>query len=427
MKNVNIILKIVTLTIILQTNILPGGFGGRTAEQQAGATTAARNVGLTATYASGDTGGTPGGCCENGKTCLPIPAGTSYIPSFNVYILDKNQNILNATGKNILPINANNTSFTETNTIFTINIFAPSNIAGSPNPTFIDQQFIVFYTLKNPDGSEIYADFETFPSTKIPHYIAISPTGTPTGTNPAPATFVQTSTGTSYYFLKQFLPIKNFPTGQAAWQILNGISPISQSFLFSMNNSTTPAQITIAPISGMYDASLGGTTSPVSGFTPSTGVNALSTLGISLTSGTPSGGVSPNISFSGSFGSTKQAFTATDLQNGLILNVIITASQTSNSYNAVAILRTSDGTKMRKETCLSAENPAPDNPISGLPTSITFTQGPSDSATILLTTDFLNSNITSNNPNLSNSVLPLNLRFSISQPSGSKTIQILML
>jgi len=406
MKNLNTIIKILSFALIVPINSIPG-FASRTAIQEQEAYTTNLRQGLTATYAPTPGTGT-GSTCPTGQSCQPISAASSYIPSFSVFILDKNQKPLNSTGKNMLPISANSQSFTYQNTILTVNIFAPSNIA-TTTPTLFEKNYIVFYTLKTPGGEAIYADFDTFNSTSIPHYIAINPTGSPEkGATPTPANFPIPSSGSDYSFMKQFLPTNNFPTGQQALQILNGISPISQSFLFSMDNSQTPAQITISPISGMYDAgNFSSGSSPASSFTPSKGSNALGTLGIIL-----DGSSTPNIQFVGK----NLSFTSTDLQNSLILNIVITAQNGSNNYNIVATLRTTDGTKMRKEICLS--NSA--NPITSLPLSITIQQ----SGTSILSTDFLNNQISAALPNM---LLPLNLKFSISQPSGSKTIQVLMI
>jgi hypothetical protein len=410
MKNLNIIFKIALITITIQENITPG-FAGRAAEQQSAANQAEVRQGITTTFGATETGGA-GGCCPTGSTCQAVAAGTSYIPSFNVYILDEKQTILNNPGKNLLPISTNITSFTQSNTILTVNIIPPSNIALA-TPIFINKNYTVLYTLKTPDGSTIYTDFEEFNSTSIPHFIAIAPNGTPqAGTTPAPATFVSSTPGSNYSFLGKFLPVTGFPTGQAAWQILNGISPISQSFLLSMNSSSTPAQITVYSISGIYDAGAFSTSSSPTSFTPSSGTNTLGTLGIIL-----DGGTTPNITFSG----TKLPFTSIDLQNGLILNIVITSQQGSNtSFNIVATLRTTDGAKMRKETLLS--NSTTPAAITTLPTGITIQQN----STTILMTNFLNSDSQSANANLINLVLPLNLKFSISQQSNSSKIQVLM-
>lgn len=408
MKNINVIIKLWILTLILKTNITSGGFAGRSAEQASNAYRTQVTTGLTASYGAANSSGsntTCPVCCPAGSTCS---TAAGYIPSFNVYILNKNQQALNNLPKNLLPISSNITSFTN-NAILTVNIFAPSNIASS-TPQFFDKNYIVFYTLKSPDGSYIYTDFETFNSTSIPHYIAINQNGTPTaGTTPPPAVFTAPSAGENYSFIGNILPTTGFPTGQAAWQILNGISPLSQSFLFSLDSSS-PANITVSKISGTYDAGSFSSGSSRTSFTPSTGGNGLGTLGIMLD------GQNINIQFKG----TTLPFTATDLQNGLILNVVITSEQSGN-FNVVATLRTTDGTKMRKEALLSNSQ----TPLSTLPTSITIQQN----STPILTTDFLNTQISNNTnaPNAANMVLPLNLRFSISQPSGSKNIQVLMI
>ncbi|MBI2345042.1 hypothetical protein HYV10_03155 [Candidatus Dependentiae bacterium] len=404
MKNFKIAIKILILTCIFSKN-MPTGFAGRTAEQASSDYTGAVRTGLTARYGIVQGNGQGGNCpvaCPAGSHCS---TSAGFIPSFGVYIMNKEQQVLNNPGKNLLPISANITSFTS-NAILTVNIFAPSNIATS-TPTFIDKNYTIFYTLKSPDGTSIYTDFEEFTSTSIPHYIAINPIGTPTGTSPAPATFPQPQAGTSYSFIGKFLPVTNFPTGQTAWQILNGISPISQSFLLSVD-SNTPAQISITPISGIYDAGSFSSGSSPTSFNPSSGANGLGSLGIILD------GQNTNITFAG----TKVPFTTTDLENGLILNIVITSQQGNNNFNVAATIRTSDGTKMRKETLLSTAS----SPIASLPFSITIQQN----STTILTTNFLDSNIPGNTT-CASMILPINLRFSISQPKGSPKIQVLMI
>lgn len=409
----------VTITILISIIILPAntftGFAGRAAEQSQEAYQASIDKGLTITQPSAPSSNS-GGCCGTGQECQPVASNSSYIPSFYVSILDQNQQPINGQyGYNLLPTSSNNTSFTQQNTILTVNIFAPSNTASNP-PTFIDQNYIVFYTLKTPDGQNIYADMQTFKSTSIPHFIAIQGSTSASGnsTSPAPAIFEQSTTGSSYQYLGSILPTTGFPAGQAAWQIVNGVSPMSQSFLLQMNNASAGSgTITISKISGTYDAGMfaaNGPTPPT--FTPSSkGGNGLGTLGISF---------NDNSSTQINFASTQLTFTPVDLASGLILNVVVTSS-TTNNFNVVATLRTTDGTKMRKETLLASSSSA----VSSLPTSITISQIPagSQTANTILTTDFLSSQISTGN--MTNMLLPLNLKFSISQQSG-QSMKVLM-
>ena len=95
MKTLNLIIKIVIITTILQENLVPG-FAGRAAQRQSNATQTAVNLGITESFKGGAAGGTTG-CCPTGQTCQTVAAGTSYIPSFTVYILGKEQNALNLT------------------------------------------------------------------------------------------------------------------------------------------------------------------------------------------------------------------------------------------------------------------------------------------------------------------------------------------
>ena len=156
----------------------------------------------------------------------------------------------------------------------------------------------------------------------MPHFIAINPTAAnPTSTTtPAPATFAAPAQGSSYSCIAQFLPIKAFSsfTNLQKQQVLNGISPISQSFILSINNSQTPAQITAYQISGIYDSSGPGYQSTFSTFSsaPVTTVgDSLGVLNVSLD------GTNNNVTFNNT--DSKIPFTATDLANGIILNVII--------------------------------------------------------------------------------------------------------
>ena len=378
MKNLNV--TILIITTILSINIFTG-FAGREAQEAQENYQESIGTGLRMTEGS-PASSNSGGCCGTGQECQPVASNSSYIPSFYVYILDQNQQSINGQyGYNLLPTSSNNTSFTQQNTILTVNIFAPSNTATS-TPTFIEQNYIIFYTLKTPDGQTIYADAQTFKSTTIPHFIAIQGSTSPVSSSasPAPATFEQSTSGSSYQYLGSILPTTGFPVGQAAWQILNGVSPMSQSFLLQMNNASAGSgTITVSKISGTYDAGMfsanGSTPATIN---PSTkGGNGLGSLGIAF-----NGNASTQINFE----STQLNFTPTDLASGLILNIVITSSTTGN-FNIVATLRTTDGTKMRKQNLLATSSSA----VSSLPTSITISQTPSGSQTTatILTTDIV--------------------------------------
>ncbi len=421
MKNINLVLKIMSVIVLFTPNNLVPGYEGRQAARESNLQEALTRVGRTMTLVSPSTAGGSGGCCSTGQSCQTTNANTFYIPSFNVYIIGSDgSSILNTPGKTLLPASANNTSFTHNNSILTVNIFPPSNVVGTTNQFPENKQYLIFYTLKTMDGSTIYTDYETFTSTATPHFIGINPASAAapsTTTTPAPATFVVTGAPSDYAFYAQFLPVKNFPIGiNPKWQALNGITPISQNFLFSLDSSGTTGQITVYQISGMSDAGnfQGDQSHTFSAFSSkllTTDSDGLGTLNISLD------GASNNISFEQN---SKIPFSTTDLQNSLILNIVITLGINGSTYNVAATLRTTDGNKMRKKSLLSTSS----NALSSIPTSITISQN----STVILTTNFLNANNVSsgNGTNLSNMVLPLNLRFSISQPAG-QPIQVLML
>lgn len=337
----------------------------------------------------------PSVCCSNGCADGSSNTTTQAIPSFNI-------NLLASDGKTLLHSHAFNTpsDFTLSTAILMIHIFPPSNsINNTPNIqkaiTYSTQtgegNYLVAYTLKDPAGSMVHKEFSNaFPLSSLPHGISI--TSSTTQTTPA-TTYVSTN----------FLPVlsnSQLNLSQAEKQtILNGISPIIQKF--GINNDSQG--LTISPISGIYNADNTNTTPSYAGitaFSPTAGTTGtnLNALSFTLTNGTSS----LTISFEES---TQVVFNQQDLANGLILNVVIFPSSTTNSYPIITTLRTIDGLKMRKKHAITQ------NVLTSIPTTISIAHG--TTPTTLLTTSFLNSSITNKLFTIDS---PLNLRFIITRP-----------
>lgn len=376
----------------------------------------ARNEGLQSN--AGTASATPD--CSNCPCTSGATSNTSdyFIPPFNILLGSQTGTTINTH-----QLNVPNT-FTLSNAELTVHIFPMSNSINNKTITYAtgsEGTYIIAYTLKDPAGSMVYKEYDQNLTLKnIPHQVTLTSnpttTTTTTTTTPTAGTFTTLSTQptgmTTAVAQSMFIPTLSTTTYTLAnrQQILNGISPLSQKFLLSIDSS---GNITAIPISGTFDAdnttatTLALANNPLSS-TNSTSGNAIGSIGIQF-----------NDTTLFSFDNSSQVqFTADDLAQGLLLNVIIFPSSGGTSFPVIATLRTSDGLKFRKKAALPAPttgNATTDQPLSSMPTNITITYTSTSgkaSANPLLTTSFLNSGM-SDNYNAFTIISPLNLRFMI--------------
>ncbi len=438
MKNLNIVFKIIIIVTTLQENLIPG-FTGRTAEQQSAATQASVYQGITANFSpTAGSGSTT--CCGTGSSCQSNPT-SGYIPQFYVQILGgtaPSYTPLNGTS-GIPMLGVNNTNFAVPYSMLTVHIFPPSNIvSGSTITTSTDDLYVAFFTLKDFSGNNIYKQVQTFKSSSFPHYIGISGSttapSTTTGTTSDAAYFIASQTNADYVCIGTIFPPRSISKMTLAEEqtVINGINPIVQNFLFTMNSN----QITVTHISGGFGSESSssfklGKSLSFSPIRPTTlGSDALQPLNISFNdNGNPTSD-SILLSFTLPDTNPKIPFTASDLASGLILDVVIFPATTSGTgnYSVVATIKTLDGTKLRKKYSInSTYNQNPSAPIlNSLPTSITLSQGDASAPTTILTSNILSSAAVGS-PQYFNFISPLNLSFIISQPTGSNSLQALMI
>jgi hypothetical protein len=435
MKNLNIIFKIVIITTIAQENLLPG-FAGRGAQQASAANQTAVNEGITENFGAATAGGTKT-CCGNGNSCQPNPT-TGYIPPFNIQILSGTApSYVNLNGTTGMPmLGTTITNFTGGFNLLTVHIFPPSNtISGSTITPSTDDNYIAFFTLKDFTGANIYKQVETFKSSSLPHYIGITgpttaPTQTTNGATSNVGYFAASPEDANYVCIGTIFPPKSMSKMTTADQqkVINGMSPIVQNFLFTMNNN----EITVTHISGAFgsEASSGLKLGKTSSFSPAKttlGTDALQPFNISFNdNGTPTSD-SILLTFKLSDTHPKINFNTQDLANGIILDVVVFPSTSGNNYSVVATIKTLDGTKLRKKYSINStynQNPSI-SPLSQLPASISLSQGDPSSPTLILTSNILSNAGASSQ--YFNFISPLNLSFIISQPTGSQTIQALMI
>lgn len=432
MKNLNIIFKVIIIATTIQENLMPG-FAGRAAEQQSAATQVSVRAGITENFGAPTTGGGSGSCCGTGSSCQPNST-SGYIPQFNVQILGGTApSYINLNGTTGMPmLGTSNTNFAASYSMLTVHIFPPSNmISGTTVTNSTDDLYVVFFTLKDFTGNNIYKQVETFKSSSLPHYIGITGSTTqPASTASNPAYFAPSSSDASYVCIGTIFPPKSLSKMTPADQqkVINGMSPLVQNFLFNMDGS----EITVTHISGAFgsESSSGLKLGKIASFSPAkatVGSDALQPLNISFND-ISTGPSSDSILLTFKLEDThpKINFTPQDLANGIILDVVIFPSTSGSNYSIVATIKTLDGTKLRKKYSINSQyNQSPNSPLTSLPTSISLSQGDPSNPTLILSSNIVSSAGASSQ--YFNFISPLNLSFIISQPAGSPTLQALMI
>lgn len=437
MKNV-ITNTMLIASILTQHNTYT--FHAFSAQQQAQIYQAQRNIGLTPQTTTTTT--TPTNCppttCANG-------GANYYLMPFQILLSNQAGATINTHSLNVP------TTFALSSIILVVHIFPQSNMINNSSITYATDSegtYIVSYVIKDPSGSVIYKEFDQNLTLKnIPHQITLAvsqqqmeaqqqqqqqnaqqqqqPTGQGT---PQPGTFTTSTIGTIQNALAQssFIPPLSATalTQANRQQILNGISPLSQQFLLSIDTS---GNITATPISGTFDAdntsatTLALANNPLSATTDATGA-AIGSFTIQFNDTTL-------LTFENK---TKVQFTQNDLAQGILLNVVIYPSESQGNYPVVATLRSSDGLKFRKKAALpppATGTATPATPLTAMPTNITIQYAAasgSGTPQSLLTTSFLNSQMTSNN-NAFTIISPINLRFMITQNSTSQKFNVVMM
>lgn len=440
-----IFLKFITITLVSTYDIqLQSGFSGFEAQQESNT----YNDQRLSYYSPTTTATTPTNCPITNTCSNSTNTTTYYIPTFVIQLGDENGTTLNGTGHVFNTPTPTSSSypngFNLQNSVFSVHIFPKSNSITATGVTSgksgQDGTYIVAYTLKDPAGSIIYKEFDQGLSLKnLPHQITLVLNPTAPATTPAtapnttgtttPQAATWSTTNSTMIAQSIFIPNMKTLTTSTRQQIINGISPIAQKFLFTQQSDGT---ISAIAISGTFDAD---SSSP----TPSYSLVTNPFSGATQTSGKPIG------QFAVSFGRgnstpliiftnpTEIAINETDLTQGLILNVCIFPSDSGNNYPVIATLRTMDGLKLQKTAVINYINPLqpgapqPSNYLSTLPTTISIQYASSGtnatSATpILLTTSFLNEAAINQNSTAANQAFTingaLNLRFVIFRPKG---------
>jgi|GEM_PF-1306638 len=402
------------------------GFYAFKSQAEAASYQQTRNEGLQSTA----TPTTPTNCpvCP---TCSTSNSSDYFIPPFNILLGNQTGTTINTH-----QLNVPNT-FALSNAILTVHIFPMSNSINNKTITYAagtsEGTYIVVYTLKDPAGSMVYKEYDqNLKLANMPHQITLTsippatPATTTTTTTPSAGTFSTLSpqpTGmTNAVAQSVFIPPLSTTTYSLAnrQQILNGISPLSQKFLLTIDSS---GNITAIPISGTFDADDTTTTTlalannPLSSTTGGTG-NTIGAITIQFNDTNTT-----QLTFDNK---SQIKFTDSDLTQGLLLNIVIFPSGSGQSFPVVATLRTSDGLKLRKKAALPAPasgNATTDQPLSSMPTNIAIQYTPTANgaaAIPLLTTSFLNSSMT-DNYNAFTIISPLNLRFMIVRNGSSGT------
>ncbi len=327
--------------------------------------------------------GTTPQCCANGCATTQNTSSLS-IPSFTIQILDAKGTVLNPQqpptnpqGKNLSPQN-----FQLSTGLLIVQIFPPSNTISN---IIGDKNYLIMYTIKDPSGSSVYINYDIIPSASgVP--AAINIPSAAASTTQAGITNMANSTSSAAYipFFTQKISPNNY------LQILNGLSPATQKFLLTANPSSDQTSsmgtYTITPISGITD-------SDVYQAHIISKVNSLKNLSISFD------GQTPLITFTGS----NISFDS-DLQKGVILNVLIYPSN-NNNYRVIATLRNTDGSKFRKlynfdSTAQNTQNQ------STLPSTIYIT---ASGLTQSFQRDFFNSNTANSLSSGGNTIYPFNI------------------
>jgi len=435
MKNKFIFLKLSTIIILsAYSTHLESGFAGYSAleasnkyeEQQRAAL-----LGQTAAAAAAP-GNCPScsSCCNGGSAIL-----TTYVPTFIVQLNDVNGNVLNGAGH---LFNTPTTGFNLQTTVFSVHIFPKSNAITSSGVTYAtnDGTYIIAYTLKDPAGSIIYKEFDQgLTLAGLPHQITLVPTptttpATTTSTSGTPQAAIWTTVlspkNTPMIANSIFIPnLRSIKTQALRQQIINGISPISQKFLFTQNGSNN---ISATTISGTFDADNSAQTASYSYTGTSSAVTTTTGTSIGQFAISFDDGQTQLITFTNP---SQIAFNQGDIAKGLILNVCIFPSAQAQNYPVIATLRSTDGLKLQKSSAIyntqQTSAPQPTNYLQSLPSTISIQYSPYSSSgqtsfTTQLTTSFFNSASISQNNTAMNQALTidgvLNLRFVIFRPQA---------
>lgn len=412
MKKISLI---ITLIILQSSNICPMTGGVAAESQLLNEAIQLRSNRLGQSQAPTQTSQT-----SNIQSCpTPQATTTNPLPSFMINMYDAKSNLINT-----YTFSTNQTNFLVNNALLIIHIFPPSNtISGTAvNLSSSDSSYAVMYTLKSLDGTIIQKELQFITAAsgstpasaavmikkgvpQIPTAISISMI-TPATSSTAETSTIISSPASSPFAL--FLPNMSPHSVMTKQRIFNGVSPMSQKFLISVDSSDN---ISATQISGIFDVdnssesptlatSLLSSSGSAIAITPTSGAN-ISPIGITISDGT-----SPQtITFSG----TNIPFNQQDLLNGLACNIHIFPPSTGGSnYMIIATLRTLDGLKLRKQIIQQAS-------FSNIPSQLLITQNSQQ----ILSTTFLNPNTSSQAMML---VSPINLRCIIQKNNSSSKI-----
>ena len=374
-----------------------------------------------------------GATSSNCQACPTPDAATSTpLPTFIINMYDAGNTLINT-----YSFSTNQNNFLVTNALLIVHIFPPSNIISNSKVTLAsdDSSYAVMYTLKSLDGTIIQKELQYIaPATsstkaapavminkgvsQIPTSISIAaymPATTATSTaaaTTASTTFITpaSTTGTSNNNVT-FLPNMSPHSAMTKQRIFNGVSPMSQKFLISVDSSNN---ITATPISGMFDVDNSSDTptlasSVLTSSNTATAVAATSGSAQSISITISDGNSPQTINFAG----TTVPFNQQDLQDGLACNVHIFPPSTGGSnYMIAATLRTLDGLKLRKQIIQQTS-------FSNIPSQFSIAQG----SNTILSTVFLNPSTSTQAANL---VSPINLRCVV-QKNNNKNIVVSMI
>lgn len=322
-----------------------------------------------------------------------------YIPPFTVQILDKSQKTLNSSGK-LLTINSSSSA------ALIVQIFPASNNISNSSVSFIgEKNHLVMYTVKDLLGATVLVDYDLIESSQgIPCYINIpsvlgvsGQSNNDSQTETTAQAGINATSGSSAakisLFQSLFSSNNTPPADTVTLTILNGLSPLTQKFIINLSNNQN---FNITPISGSTD-------SEVSQVSTISGVTSLKNMSISFND------AQQTTLFT--FNENTLSFDS-NLKNGVTLNVLIYPADSNNYYQAVATLRSSDGSKYRKQYALTskATYQGSISPLTSLPSMITISgSGIPNSAT----RRFFNSDTASNSPTFFNFTAPISLQFRI--------------
>lgn len=370
---------------------------------------------------------------DDSPKCQACPACSTEtpLPSFII-------NMYNATDQKN-PISsytfATDQNFAITSALLVVHIFPPSNSITTDGVSLVqsDSSYAIMYTLKSLDGTILQKSLQYVTSksasnseiditavkgvASIPTSIsiaAITPAAAATATTAAtPATTSVISGSTNSIFLPNMS--QHSPATQQ--RIFNGVTPMSQKFLITVDAS---GNITATQISGMFDNDNSADTPTLaSSLLKSSGSGSGSGIAITPTQGksiqqivvTISDGTTPQTL---TFAQTNLPFDQKDLQNGLALNIHIfppslgLSAGSGSNYILIATLRTLDGLKLRKQ----------------MMQQVTFTNTPyqfsiAHGGSTILSSTFINPNIGSQGLNI---ISPINLRCLMQKNSDGRVI-----